>query len=570
MKFTAAAEDARGRVARGHTGPLDIDYDGQEGHSLPCAFCESGALACSCWCARGGSPAFLPAQKWHGDQADHSGHRWHGPATAEKVHGRGQNAEFFGAGGKGSFRLLTTSIPPQSPVAWSNLITGMNPGGHGILISFIVTQDTTALFFGFARGTAEARHSSGQLGDPHRRRHRRAASPGQGLWETLDDYGVPNTIFACPRIFLRQIPRVHPVGMGTPDLRGSYGTFSYYTDDPMTAAGVVEGGQIIPVQVENSQVKAKLIGPDNTFRKGSPPTLEPFTVSIDPLEAVAKFSVQGQKFVLREGEWSDWIHIQFQLIPFIGNVKGICRFYLKQAHPRFELYVSPINIDPADPALPLSTPKSYSRELSEERVVDVEVSREIQRLCRRVCWTTRNIWSRRRPFWRNIARFSTPSFPSFTGLFFFYFSSLDLNSHMLWRLIDSQHPEYDASLAAEYGSALPEFYQQIDQVLGEVLQRMDDQTTVLVLSDHGFAPYNRSFNLNTWLLNHGYITLKTEPHPDQSQAFANVDWSRTRAYGLGLNGMYLNLRGREREGIVEPGARRKRAQRNQRQAARRA
>ena len=125
---------------------------------------------------------------------------------------------------------------------------------------------------------------------------------------------------------------------------------------------------------------------------------------------------------------------------------------------------------------------------------------------------------------------------------------------MLWRLIDPQHPEFDASLAAEYGAALPEFYQQIDQVLGEVLKRADDHTTVIVLSDHGFAPYKRSFNLNTWLLNHGYITLKSEPNPDQSQAFANVDWSRTRAYGLGLNGLYLNLHGREREGVVEPGA----------------
>ena len=124
---------------------------------------------------------------------------------------------------------------------------------------------------------------------------------------------------------------------------------------------------------------------------------------------------------------------------------------------------------------------------------------------------------------------------------------------MLWRLIDPRHPEYDASLAAEYGSALPEFYQQIDQVLGEVLQGLDDHTTLLVLSDHGFAPYNRSFNLNTWLLNNDYITLKSEANPDQNQAFANVDWSRTRAYGLGLNGLYLNVRGREQNGIVEPG-----------------
>ncbi|HYK50585.1 MAG TPA: alkaline phosphatase family protein, partial [Terriglobales bacterium] len=295
---------------------------------------------------------------------------------------------------------------------------------------------------------------------------------------------------------------------------------------------------------------------DNTFRKGAPPALEPFTVSVDPLAAVAKFTVQDEKFVLREGEWSDWIHIQFQLIPFIGKVKGICRFYLKQAHPRFELYVSPINIDPADPALPISTPKNYSRELAEEtgEFYTQGISEDTKARSAGVLDDEEYLEQARTVLAEHRKIFDT-EFPKFrAGVFFFYFSSLDLNSHMLWRLIDPQHPEYDASLAAEYGSALPEFYQQIDQVLGEVLQRMDDHTTILVLSDHGFAPYNRSFNLNTWLLNHGYIALKNEPSPDPSQAFANVDWSRTRAYGLGLNGLYLNLRGREREGTVEPGA----------------
>ena len=117
-----------------------------------------------------------------------------------------------------------------------------------------------------------------------------------------------------------------------------------------------------------------------------------------------------------------------------------------------------------------------------------------------------------------------------------------------------QHPAYDAALAAQYGTALEEFYQQIDQVLGEVLAKLDSNTTLLVLSDHGFAPYRRSFNLNTWLLNNGYITLQAGSVPDSNDPFAEVDWSKTRAYGLGLNGLYVNQRGREREGIVEAGA----------------
>jgi predicted AlkP superfamily phosphohydrolase/phosphomutase len=480
------------------------------------------------------------------------------PQLLKKFMAEGKMPNFSILAQKGSFRLLTTSIPPQSPVAWSNLITGMNAGGHGIFD--FIHRDPHTLQPYFSASRVEPPKHGIHLGSwviPLGSGSAEQLRQGKAFWEILDEHGVPNSIFRMPSNFPPVPSKGRTLsGMGTPDLRGSYGTFSFYTDDPMASAGVVEGGQIIPIAVEGSQVKAKLIGPDNTFRKGSPPALEPFTVSIDPLAAVAKFTVQDEKFVLREGEWSDWVHIQFQLIPFFGNVKGICRFYLKQTHPRFELYVSPINIDPADPALPISTPKNYSRELAEEagefytqgisedtkaRSAGVLDDKEYLEQSRTVLAEHRKIFD--------------AEFPKFhDGLFFFYFSSLDLNSHMLWRLIDPQHPEHDASLAAEYGSALPEFYEQIDQVLGEVLQRADDHTTILVLSDHGFAPYNRSFNLNTWLLNHGFITLKNEPSPDPSQAFANVDWSRTRAYGLGLNGLYLNLRGREREGIVEPGA----------------
>ncbi len=459
---------------------------------------------------------------------------------------------------KGSFRLLTTSIPPQSPVAWSNLITGMNAGGHGIFD--FIHRDPHTLQPYFSASRVEPPKHGIHLGRwiiPIGGGRAEQLRHGKAFWELLDEHGVPNSIFRMPSNFPPVQSKGRTLsGMGTPDLRGSYGTFSFYTDDPMATAGTVEGGQIIPVEVQESQVKAKLIGPDNTFRKGSPPVLEPFTVSVDPLAPVAKFTVQHEKFVLREGEWSDWVHVQFQLIPFIGNVKGICRFYFKQAHPRFELYVSPMNIDPADPALPISTPKGYARELSEEvgEFYTQGIPEDTKALSSGMLDDEEYLEQARAVLAEHRKIFDV-EFPKFhSGLFFFYFSSLDLNSHMFWRLIDPQHPEYNESLAARYGSALPEFYQQIDQVLGQVLQRMDDDTTILVLSDHGFAPYNRSFNLNTWLLSHGYITRKSEPSPDPNQAFANVDWGRTRAYGLGLNGLYLNLRGREREGIVESGA----------------
>jgi predicted AlkP superfamily phosphohydrolase/phosphomutase len=479
------------------------------------------------------------------------------PQLLHRFMRQGKMPNFARLEAQGDFRPLTTSIPPQSPVAWSNLITGMNAGGHGIFDFIHRDPHTLSLFFSASKveGPKHAIHL-GSWSIPLGGGSAEQLRQGTAYWQILDQHGIPNTIFRMPSNF----PPVRAKGktlsgMGTPDLRGTYGTFSFYTDDPVATLGPVEGGQVIPVQVDNSRVTASLIGPDNSFRKGSPPATEQFTVAVDPLEAVAKLTVQDHEFVVREGEWSDWIRVEFQLMPFFGNVKGMCRFYLKQAHPRFQLYVSPINIDPADPALPISTPSSYSRLLTEEagEFHTQGIAEDTKALSDGILDDNEYLQQARTVLAEH-RRIFDAEFPKFhEGVFFFYFSSLDLNSHMFWRLIDPAHPEYDALLAEKNGSAIADFYEQIDQVLGEILPHLDDRTTLLVLSDHGFAPYYRSFNLNTWLLNNGYIKLKSTAASDSNEPFANVDWTQTRAYGLGLNGLYLNLRGRESNGIVEPG-----------------
>jgi predicted AlkP superfamily phosphohydrolase/phosphomutase len=501
---------------------------------------------------------------------DHSHGRWQGqhkliilgvdgmdPQLLRQFMREGKMPNFVKLAEQGSFRELTTSIPPQSPVAWSNLITGMDAGGHGIFDFIHRDPKTLQLYFSTSRveGPKHAIHL-GKWVIPLGGGSVEQLRKGKAFWEILDQHGVPNTIFRIPANF-PPVPAKGKTlsGMGTPDLRGTYGTFSFYTDDPTAVTGAVEGGQMIPVQVESSKVTANLIGPDNTFLTGSPPAIEPFSVAIDPLEAVGRIAVQGQEFVLREGEWSDWVRVEFQLIPFFGNVKGMCRFYLKQAHPRFQLYVSPINIDPADPALPISTPPKYSRMLAEEvgEFYTQGIAEDTKALSAGVL-DDKEYLQQARTILAEHRQIFDKEFPKFNqGVFFFYFSSLDLNSHMMWRLMDPKHPEYDASQADQNRSAIAEFYQQIDQVLGEVLPKLDDHTTLLVLSDHGFAPYYRSFNLNTWLLKNGYIKLKKAGDDDSNQPLANVDWSGTRAYGLGLNGLYINMRGRDRDGIVAAG-----------------
>jgi predicted AlkP superfamily phosphohydrolase/phosphomutase len=458
---------------------------------------------------------------------------------------------------QGSFRELTTSIPPQSPVAWSNLITGMNAGGHGIFDFIHRDSKTMELYFSASR--VEAPKHAIHLGKwvvPLGGGSAEQLRKGKAFWQVLDEHGVPNSVFRIPSNFPPVPAKGETLsGMGTPDLRGTYGTFSFYTDDPTAAAGAVEGGQIVPVQVENSQVTANLIGPDNSFRKGSPAATEQFKVALDPVESVARVAVQEHEFVLKEGEWSSWIPVEFKLIPLFASVKGMCRFYLKQAHPRFQLYVSPLNIDPAAPVLPISTPSSYSRMLVEEagEFHTQGIAEDTKALSDGVL-DDKEYLQQARAVLADHRKIFDVEFPKFkTGVFFFYFSSLDLNSHMMWRVMDPKHPAYDAAVAAQNGSPIADFYQQIDQVLGEVLPKLDEDTTLLVLSDHGFAPYYRSFNLNTWLLQNSYIKLKPNAGADSSEPLAGVDWSQTRAYGLGLNGLYINLLGRERNGIVHSG-----------------
>ena len=484
------------------------------------------------------------------------------PDLLTKFMADGKMPNFARLAAQGSFRRLTTSIPPQSPVAWSNLITGMNAGGHGIFDFIHRDPKTFQLYFSTSR--VEGPKYNLRLGSwviPLGSGSAEQLRHGKAFWEILDEHSVPNYVYRIPANFPPIAAKGKTLsGMGTPDLRGTYGTFTFYTDDPTAAVGAVEGGEVVQVEVKNNRVATDLIGPDNSFRRNSPPSTEPFTVDMDPLEPVARIEVRGQQLVLKEGEWSGWVPVEFRLMPvfgnWIGSVKGICRFYLKQTHPRFQLYVSPINIDPENPALPISTPASYSRDLAKQigEFHTQGIAEDTKALTAGVL-DDKEYLEQARTVLAEHRRAFDAEFPKFhDGLFFFYFSSLDLNAHMMWRLTDPQSPAYDAVLAAQYGSSLEEFYEQIDQVLGEVMPKVDDDTTLLVLSDHGFAPYRRSFNLNTWLLNNGYIVRREGASGDSSEPFADVDWSRTRAYGLGLNGLYLNVRGREREGVVEPGA----------------
>jgi len=478
------------------------------------------------------------------------------PQITARMMREGKLPNFEWLARQGHFGPLGTSTPPQSPVAWSNFITGCNPGMHGIF-DFIHRHPETYLpYLSTSRTEAGARTitvgdyvvplSSGKI---ENLRH------GHAFWEILEDHDVPATIYKIPSNFPPSETRQKTLsGLGTPDILGTYGTFSFFTDDPWVMLDPdLGGGRVQIVELRNNSFQDRLIGPPNSFRKDALDSGLDFTVYRDSLNPAIMIEIGDRKLILNEGEWSDWLHISYPLIPAFG-VKGICRFHLQQAYPIFKLYVTPVHIDPADPILPISTPCGYSEELcaalgpfhtkglpADTKALDQGILSEAEFIAQDEAHLEETIAA----FDYELARFDS-------GLLFFYVSNVDQRSHMFWRLTDPQHPAYDHKLAKDYGGVIEDTYRQMDRLVGKALTKVDRHTILMVLSDHGFHPYYRSFHLNSWLESCGYLRVKDNRKRDDSEGLGNVDWSRTRAYAFGLNGLCINQMGREGQGIVAP------------------
>ena len=247
-------------------------------------------------------------------------------------------------------------------------------------------------------------------------------------------------------------------GMGTPDILGTYGTFSFYTSEPFAYAGrTIAGGVVRRVRIIQDRVDAELDGPDNPFRRERVKVTAPFTAYIDPREPAARIIIGAEQRVLAVGEWSDWVPVTFALTP-LESLKGMCRLYLKQVRPYFELYVTPINLDPMSPALPISTPSSYASELAEAtgRFYTQGMPEDTKAYSAGVFnadeflrQASQTAEESRRQYAYVLDRFvggANGGGGSDERLLFYYFGHVDQVSHMMWRAMDPDHPAYDLSL----------------------------------------------------------------------------------------------------------------------------
>jgi predicted AlkP superfamily phosphohydrolase/phosphomutase len=453
----------------------------------------------------------------------------------------------------GSFAPLGTSIPPQSPVAWSDFITGLDAGGHAIFDFIHREAETLVPYLSTSRAEEPKRFLNlGRYRFPLEGGKVELLRRGTAFWEVLERHGVRTSILRMPANFPPSGSAHRELsGMGTPDVEGSYGIFSFFTSRPFEQERDVSGGRIFPVYVEQGVVAAQLRGPANPFLREKQKVSVDFSVYLDPVEPVAKLVLGDQKRILKVGEWSDWVPLEFDLIP-TQTLPAMARFYLKQLRPDFELYVSPLNIDPMSPALPISTPESFAGELARARGrFYTQGMPEDTKSLKTGTLSAQEFLDQARVAGREIAEQWDHVLDGFQeGLLFYYFGNLDQVSHMMWRAMDPEHPAYDAVRDQPFADVVPGLYREFDALVGRTLDRLPPDTTLVIMSDHGFTSWRRSFHLNTWLWKQGFLGVVDADFERDRGLFANVDWSRTKAYGLGLNGLYLNLRGREKHGIV--------------------
>jgi len=450
------------------------------------------------------------------------------PVIAERLMAQGKLPHFAALKRDGAYRRLATTNPAQSPVAWATFATGLNPGKHG-LYDFIRRDPKT---YRLALSTANLANGK--------------ATPviqAKRFWNYATDLGVPSVVLNCPLTFPpERINGRMLAGMGVPDILGTEGTFTFYTSE--NTVGQAEGGRIVPLPGVMTEYSLELYGPKHHTATGAANLTLPMSVTHDPDNRTVQIAIDGgQPFTLRQGQWSAWQPAVFRL-DAAHAINGIVQFYLVEAGmDRVRLYAGPIHYDPRAPSFPIAYPPAYAKELTgkiglfstqgmpndtwslnENRLPDDAFLQRVQTITRQ----------REKVLDLELAR-------SKHGIVFAYFDALDVVQHMFWRR-EAGDPQRGAVEA---------WYGKMDDLLGHMRGQLGKDDILIVLSDHGFAGFRRAANVNAWLQRHGYLALK-QGKQTGGDLLLDVDWGQTRAYAIGFGAVYLNLRGREGRGIVDP------------------
>ncbi len=497
------------------------------------------------------------------------------PVILDRLVAEGRMPHFAELARAGSYQRLGTSTPPQSPVAWSSFVTGMNPGGHGIFDFVHRDPSTYHPISSATRPVAAEPWVLRAFGyvlplDAEEPANNRSGTP---FWDLLAERGIDVEVYRMPGNFPAPPSGAKVLaGMGTVDMRGGFGTYTWYTSRPVERDDPKGEIQLVTVHDHDldgtgDTATGVLRGPPDLFRlePGQTPKEHQYLTErvvfvLDPEFDAVLIRLDGQDVLLREGEWSGWVPVTYETLPGdLVTFDGIVRFYVKSLRPELAIYASPVNISPANPSQPISSPEDFAVELYEELgYFYTKGLPEQTDALKDGTFTDDDYLQQVGLVQRDTEAMLELALERFEpgGFTFMYVSDLDLQSHMLWRHRDPKypdappHPACDPEIAHEHFHDLDEFYVNTDRLLKITRDALPEGTVLVVMSDHGFQPYTRSVHVNAWLRDHGYLVLKDGERTGQIVGGA-VDWSETRAYALGFNGLYINTKGREAEGIVE-------------------
>jgi predicted AlkP superfamily phosphohydrolase/phosphomutase len=453
---------------------------------------------------------------------------------------------------QGSFKPLGTTLPSISPVAWSSFQTGTNPGKHNIYD--FLTPDLH---------TYQPKLSSVEIRPPQRtlrlgkyriplgRPDVRLLRKSRPFWNYLGDYGIFSSIIRVPITFPPE--KLHGVllsAMCAPDLRGTQGMFSYYTTRPQREGERI-GGEVHRVSRNGDTIRADLIGPENPFLAEHSILKVPFTVTIKGEAAVLR--IDGTKHELRKNIYTEWIRVGFRVAPGV-IVTGVCKFLLLETGAEFGLYVTPINIDPESPVMPISAPSVYSLYLTKRQglFATLGLAEDTWAVNEHVLDDQHFLQQCQDADREREAMFFDSLDKVRRGLCVVVFDGTDRLQHMFWRDLDPTHPARGEHPVPEGRNVIEDLYQSMDALVGRTMAKCRREDTLLmVISDHGFNGFRRGLDLNRWLEENGY--LKLHEGRRNEEFLAGVDWANTRAFAVGLSGIFLNIQGKFAQGIVAPG-----------------
>jgi predicted AlkP superfamily phosphohydrolase/phosphomutase len=475
------------------------------------------------------------------------------PKLTERWMAEGKLPHFRQLAEQGAFRRLGTTHPPLSPVAWSSFMTGVHPARHGIF-DFLARDARSYLPFLSTSAIEGARRSLaiGKFQVPIGKARIRSYRKAPTFWQILGRHGVFSSVLRVPASFPAE--KFHGAclaGMSVPDLRGTQGSFTFFTEATENAEHT--GGLRVPLRRDGQRLFGKIPGPSHPFRRDGAPLELPLEIALEGKD-LARVTIASERFEVRRGAHSEWVPLVFSAGPGV-KIRGIARFRFADSLSAFGLYMTPINIDPEHPSVPVSHPKVYAPYLAKllgrfatlglaedtwalnERVLDEEGFLEQAYLIHE---------ERERQLFDALEK-------TRRGIVVCVFDATDRVQHMFYRYNDPDPRAERPGDQERFSRVVEELYVRMDEMLGRILAHVDERTVLFVLSDHGFASFRRGLNVNAWLRREGYLVLKDGASGD-AEYLRDVDWSRTRAYAVGLAGLYCNVRGREVHGIVAPGA----------------